>query len=72
MVMAAAVAVVALSLILDRLKVVALQRQSMTDFACLLPSLRSLAPAARQPGGSAHARAEEGEQRQFFRPPAIG
>lgn len=64
------VAVVALSPVLSTQNVAALQRQSPTGLAYTLPELCTLAPAAGKPGGSAQARAEQGEQRQFFRAPA--
>lgn len=65
------VTVVSLSPGLSMQEAPTLQRQSTTGLACLLPELCALVPMIRKPGGSADARAEEGEQRQFFRPPAM-
>lgn len=65
------VAVVALSPGLPAQNMAALQRQPATGLAYTLPELRALAPATGKPGGSADARAEQGEQRQFFRAPPM-
>ena len=65
------VAVMALNVALPVQHMAALQRQPTTGLACSLPELCALAPSVHKPGGSADAHTKEGEQRQFFRAPAM-